>query len=34
METLPILSDIIWIGGGTLGLILLIVILFIVLRKM
>jgi hypothetical protein len=29
----PILADYIWIGGGTLGLILLIVIIVLVLRR-
>lgn len=30
---LPLLADYIWIGGGTLGLILLIVIIVLLLRK-
>ena len=29
----PILADYIWVGGGTLGLILLIVIIVLVLRR-
>ena len=33
MQLTPILADYIWIGGGTLGLILLIVIIVLVLRK-
>ena len=33
MNALPILADMIWIGGGTLGLILLIVVIVLVLRK-
>jgi hypothetical protein len=33
MHALPILADYIWIGGGTLGTILLIVIIVLVLRK-
>ena len=33
MNVLPILADAIWIGGGTLGLIVLIVIVVLVMRK-
>ena len=33
MHALPILADVIWIGGGTLGLIVLIVIVVLVMRK-
>ncbi len=34
MPTLtPILADYLWIGGGTLGLVLLIVIILVVLRR-
>jgi hypothetical protein len=29
----PMLADVIWIGGGTLGLILLIVVIVLVLRR-
>jgi hypothetical protein len=29
----PVLADVIWIGGGTLGLIVLIVIIVLVLRR-
>jgi hypothetical protein len=31
-SNLPVLSDYIWIGGGTLGLIVLIVIIVLILR--
>ncbi|HEY1684273.1 MAG TPA: GlyGly-CTERM sorting domain-containing protein [Tepidisphaeraceae bacterium] len=34
MHLLPILSDIIWISGGAIGAILLIILLIFVLRKM
>jgi hypothetical protein len=33
VQPLPILADYIWIGGGTLGLILLIVIIVLVMRR-
>ena len=33
MHAVPLLADYIWIGGGTLGLILLIVIIVLLLRK-
>ena len=33
MYTLPILADYIWIGGGTLGLIVVIVLVVLLLRK-
>ena len=33
MNVLPILADYIWIGGGTLGTILIIVIVVLVMRK-
>jgi len=33
MHVLPILADYIWIGGGTLGLILIIVVIVLLLRK-
>jgi hypothetical protein len=33
LANLPVLSDFIWIGGGTLGLILLIVIIVLILRR-
>ncbi len=33
MHVLPILADYIWVGGGTLGLILIIVVIVVLLRK-
>ena len=33
MHPMPILADYIWIGGGTLGLILLIVVIVLVMRR-
>jgi len=33
MSFLPILADYIWIGGGTLGLILIIILVVVLLRK-
>jgi hypothetical protein len=33
LTSLPMLADYIWIGGGTLGLILLIVIVVLVMRR-
>lgn len=33
MPVLPMLADVIWIGGGTLGLIIIIVIVVLILRR-
>ena len=33
MHLMPILADYIWVGGGTLGLILVIVVIVLLLRK-
>ncbi len=33
MNFAPILADYVWIGGGTLGLVLLIVVIVLLLRK-
>ena len=33
MHLIPILADYIWVGGGTLGLILVIVVIVLLLRK-
>ena len=33
MHVMPILADYIWVGGGTLGLILVIVVIVLLLRK-
>ncbi len=33
MQVIPLLADYIWIGGGTLGTILLIVIIVVLLRR-
>ena len=33
MQTMPFLADYIWIGGGTLGLILVVLVVVLLLRK-
>ena len=33
LHTVPMLADYIWVGGGTLGLILLIVIIVVLVRR-
>jgi hypothetical protein len=33
MQFMPLLADYIWIGGGTLGLILVVVVIVLLLRK-